>query len=132
MESKKKSMKKNWLIIVLCLAVFAGAIVLITKVILNADGNKDAKQPTPSAQVEILAEGFSPPAVSTATGQSVTWTNNDSKPHELQLNGNNVQGFSSGVIDPGESYTFTFNQKGTYNYKDTLGSNDLQGVVTVE
>ena len=132
MEARKKSMKKNWLTILLCLVVFAIAIVLITKVILNTDGNNDAKQSTPSALVEILAEGFSPPAVATAAGQSVTWTNNDSKPHELQLNGNNVQGFNSGVIDPGESYTFTFNQKGTYNYKDVLGSSDLQGTVTVE
>ena len=132
MESKVKSMKKKWLIIVLCLAVFVAAIVLVTKGILNADGNKDAKQPTPSAQVEILAEGFSPSAVATTVSQSVTWTNSDSKPHELQLNGNNVEGFSSGVIDPGESYTFTFNQKGTYNYKDVLGDNDLQGIVTVE
>ena len=90
MEARKKSMKKNWLTILLCLVVFAIAIVLITKVILNTDGNNDAKQSTPSALVEILAEGFSPPAVATAAGQSVTWTNNDSKPHELQLNGSNV------------------------------------------
>jgi len=46
-------------------------------------------------------------------GTTVTWTNNGVTPHTVSAAGGT---FDSGFVQPGESYSFTFNSPGDYGY----------------
>lgn len=86
-----------------------------------------------AAQSPIVVEmanslRFSPQEVRIEQGQSVRWVNTSQIAHTVTtdageaLDASNVrlpdgaQAFNSGVLDPGETYTYTFNQPGTYQY----------------
>jgi plastocyanin len=56
---------------------------------------------------------FAPATVEIAAGTTVTWSNNDDSPHTVTSVDNL---FDSGVIDEGGSFTFTFDEAGTYDY----------------
>lgn len=55
---------------------------------------------------------FNPPSLEVKVGDTVTWTNQDSAPH-------NVAGdaFKSPDMATGATFTFTFDKAGTYSYK---------------
>jgi plastocyanin len=44
---------------------------------------------------------------------TVAWTNDDSAPHTVTADDGS---FSSGNLNPGDSYTYTFTTPGTYAY----------------
>jgi plastocyanin len=67
--------------------------------------------------VRITATGFTPATVYIATGDSVKWTNRDTKNHQVVANNG---AFVSAIITPGHAYTHTFNTSGTYRYHDAL------------
>src|SRR4051812_50224277 len=59
--------------------------------------------------VRILSTGFSPTTVTIATGDTVKWTNRDTKTHQVVSNNGS---FASAIIAPGRSYSHTFNTAG--------------------
>jgi plastocyanin len=67
--------------------------------------------------VSITATAFSPASRTIATTDSIKWTNNDTKNHQVVANNGS---FVSPTIAPGKSYTHTFNTAGTFNYHDAL------------
>lgn len=67
--------------------------------------------------VSIKAGGFVPTKVEIATGDSVRWTNVDNVNHQV-VSDHGL--FASAILRPGQSYTRTFNQGGTYRYHDGL------------
>ena len=69
--------------------------------------------------------GFVPTTFTITRGTTVTWTNNDSANHQVQ-----GAGFSSGVLATGETYSYTFNTVGSFDYSDTMYST-IQGTVNV-
>lgn len=71
-------------------------------------------------QVNITSGGFSPKTVSITADDSIRWKNNDTKNHQIV----STRGtFASPVIGPGKTYTFTFTEAGTYDYRDALYPN---------
>jgi plastocyanin len=58
-------------------------------------------------------------------GQQVTWTNEDSTTHTVT-----GDGFDSGDIAPGESFSHTFDSAGTYQYSCQYHPT-MQGTVEV-
>lgn len=78
-----------------------------------------ASQPasTVTKTVSITATGFVPTSRTIATTDSIKWTNNDTKAHQVVANNGS---FVSPTIAPGKSYTHTFNTAGTYRYHDAL------------
>jgi hypothetical protein len=67
--------------------------------------------------VTIINTGFSPKSVSITADDTIRWKNNDTKNHQIV----STRGiFASPVIAPGKSYTFTFTEAGTYDYRDAL------------
>ena len=64
-----------------------------------------------------IAASLDPSAATVDLGALVTWVNNDSERHRIRSTAGPV-GFDSGNLDPGESFSFTFNAEGTYNYVD--------------
>jgi plastocyanin len=71
--------------------------------------------------------------VSIMPGTTITWTNNDDKPHTI-TSGSAQAGpdgkFDSGLIQPGQTFSYTFNSTGSYSYFDQP-SPWLSGTVTV-
>jgi amicyanin len=60
---------------------------------------------------------FKAPALTVASGTTVTWTNNDDIPHTVRA----VDGsFHSKAMDTSDSYSFTFTKPGVYSYFCTL------------
>src|SRR6476659_2479940 len=78
-----------------------------------------ASQPASTATktVSITATGFSPTTRTIATTDSIKWTNNDTKSHQVVANNGS---FVSPTIAPGKSYSHTFNTAGTFRYHDAL------------
>ncbi|VVB51348.1 Cupredoxin-like domain protein [uncultured archaeon] len=71
----------------------------------------------PSVNVNITNLNFVPTTVYVPVGKTVNWINNDNVTHTIT----SVTGsFDSGSIDPGTTYSYTFNQTGTYEYSCTI------------
>jgi plastocyanin len=63
--------------------------------------------------VSIKNFAFNPPNATVSAGTTVTWVNNDQGPHTATANDGT---FDSGTLQPGQSYSFTFDKAGTYAY----------------
>ena len=62
---------------------------------------------------------FSPPTITVVIGvnNTVIWTNDDSAEHTVTATNND---FNSGLIEPGQSFTYTFTTPGTFTYYCTI------------
>ena len=63
--------------------------------------------------VTIANFAFSPQTLMVKVGTKVTWTNKDKVTHTVTAD---KGAFSSGPLAPGNSFSFTFTQAGTYSY----------------
>lgn len=83
--------------------------------------NEVAPQPENTAQsqsntmsVAIENYAFMPASLTVKKGTKVTWTNKDTAAHTVTKQGD--AGPSSGTLQQGESYTYSFDAVGTYSY----------------
>jgi plastocyanin len=78
-----------------------------------------ASQPASLAtkSVKITASAFSPANVTINTGDTVTWTNSDTKNHQVIANNGS---FASPTLGAGKKYSHLFTTAGTFNYHDAL------------
>src|SRR3989344_18593 len=85
-----------------------------------------ASKSVPStADVTITEQGFSPSTISLRPNTQLTWTNNDSEPHQIAANPhplhNSIEGFDSNIVlQKDETLSFTFVTSGTYTLHDHL------------
>ncbi len=89
--------------------------------------------------IEITSSGFSPKTLEINAGDTVTWTNKDSRNHwpasaihptHTVYPGSSISKCGTSAeseifdacngLSAGESYSFTFNEKGTWKYHDHL------------
>jgi plastocyanin len=70
---------------------------------------------------------YRPRDATVSAGDSVTWTNKGKVPEGHTATG---QGFDSGILQEGETYTHRFDTEGTFDYVCTLHPN-MRGTVTV-
>src|SRR4030042_2991066 len=64
--------------------------------------------------VAIKSSTFVPDIVEISKGTTVIWTNDDGVKHTIT----SISGaFDSGNIDPGKTYSYTFNQAGPFEYR---------------
>ena len=78
--------------------------------------------------VTIAGFAYDPATIEVDTGETVTWTNDDDVPHTVDARGGE---FSSGNLDPGDDFTFTFDTAGTYDYFCAI-HDFMAGTVTVD
>jgi plastocyanin len=94
-----------------------------------------AVTPTPSGLVEVLMQNimFVPAEIEIEVGTIVRWSNEDNVPHTVTsgTRNNPTNLFDSGNVAAGGTFTFTFNQAGTYDYFCALHPG-MDGVVVVE
>jgi plastocyanin len=84
--------------------------------------------PADATTVVIANLAFNPPAITVPTGTTVAWTNDDAVPHTVTSTDG---AFDSGIFDPGGSFSFTFNEPGSFAYVCQLHP-QMQGTVTAE
>ena len=96
--------------------------------------------PTPTngqALVVMRNLAFNPSTISIHVGQAVVWRNDDSAPHTTtsgSCSGNTctpMPGWDSGTLNPGQSFSFTFNTAGTFTYYCRIHGAMMQGAVVV-
>jgi plastocyanin len=76
------------------------------------------------ASESSIKEPYNPSPLGITVGTNVTWTNNDSTAHtvtEGSPSGNTPQnGFDSGILAPGQTFSHAFDKPGTTQYYCTL------------
>ncbi len=84
---------------------------------------------TTTSQISVSINNFSfvPASEVVKLGTVIVWTNNDSVPHTV--NGGSV--FSSAVLQPGDTFSFTFNRLGTFNYTCSIHPS-MKGQIIVQ
>ena len=75
--------------------------------------NDGGKGGTGGLAVQIQNFAFNPPTLQVPAGTTVTWTNLDSTPHTAT---STTGAFDSGNLNPGQSFSFAFEQAGTFDY----------------
>jgi plastocyanin len=94
-------------------------------------GGSATGSPVATSQVDLPPSyKFVPPAISVASGATVTWTNHDNFSHSVQfLDG----GLPTEPMDmkPGATVTFTFASPGTFRYQCSFHPQNMQGSVVV-
>lgn len=78
------------------------------------------------ATVDIKGFAFAPASVTVKAGEKVTFTNSDSVAHTVV-----GDGFDSGNIAPGASWSNTFDATGTFSYKCSIHP-AMTGSITVQ
>ncbi len=100
---------KNLLSLVLLAAVAAATFTGVSRA---------AEPAAAGVQVNILNYKFDPETLTVPAGTTVTWTNHDEVPHSVMSSDKRFT--SSGGLDTGESYSYTFTEAGTYAYYCSL------------
>ena len=130
-------MKRRWiLILVLLIAAFSGCTDTDTG---PAESNISKPTPVPivtqafpvpepsTVYVEIKGTMFNPIELNITNGTTVRWTNMDSGKYVL-----NVSGFQSPPLNKKDSWNFTFNKTGIYEYNSSSHPSMKPGRIIVE
>ncbi|MFH8660699.1 cupredoxin family copper-binding protein [Streptomyces afghaniensis] len=80
-----------------------------------------------SYSVTMKGYAFSPASLSVPVGSTVTWTNQDTAPHDVKTTSGPVP-IHSPMLDKGESWSFTFTTAGSYGYVCTVHPNMTAGI----
>jgi plastocyanin len=131
-------------IIVVILLIIGGAVALTHKSNNNtpssngySQNNSNTNSSTSNSQtptagsVDIKNMMFTPSQISVQKGAKVTWTNNDTTAHTVIDDLSNVGGPASGSIAPGETYSFTFDKTGSFQYHCSIHPS-MRGTIVVK
>jgi plastocyanin len=112
-------------------ALVVVALAVAAWMMWTAMTNK-AEEETPTASVTINSNGYTPATIKISKGQDITWTNDDTDPHQIVGDQGSPAGFKSEqALNKGDSYSFTFEDTGTYYYHD-VNNVGMKGVIVVQ
>ena len=117
------------IIIIVALMAFGGKNDNSTHNSASSSSGQAASNPTATNQVKISNFAFNPVDITVKKGTKVTWTNQDSTNHTITEN-DGKNGPSAPPTGHGESYSFTFNEAGTFHYHCSIHP-EMTGTVTV-
>ncbi|HSX31835.1 MAG TPA: cupredoxin domain-containing protein [Candidatus Saccharimonadales bacterium] len=120
--------------------IIAAAIVLLTgitwAVVTHTKNNEQAAtaaKQTEGPAVSLTMRGITPATIKVKAGQEVTWINQDTREHRLTADQSSLAGYDSvDALAKGDSYTFTFDNKGTFHYYDPADPKGYNGTVVVD
>ena len=102
---------------------------------INNTNQPEAQNNGQTVAVSIENFAFNPPTITIKSGTTITWTNNDAAPHLVASNPHpthtDLPGLQSESLSTGQSYSFTFTQKGTWGYHCHLHPS-MKGTIIVE
>jgi plastocyanin len=103
----------------LTVAAFAATVTLLPTSSAAATGHT----------VSMSNFAFAPAALTIQAGDSVTWTNHDTAPHDVTVTNGPVS-IHSPTVSTGQSWTYTFTVVGTYSYICSIHP-DMRAALTV-
>lgn len=111
-------MKKLILALVILIIIGIGGYFLFKKG-YQTPASSPAFQPNQQNQEQSAKENkisiknfaFAPATSIIKVGEKITWTNDDSAPHQIES-----ATFNSNQLSKGQSFSFTFNDVGTFDY----------------
>lgn len=113
-------------------------LLLITACFLSGcisdDGNLAARAPEPPIVTDLIIIGkmtFNPDMMVITPGTTVTWINEDSVPHTVVSDPGSDLSFSSPELKRDDTFSFTFEKRGTYLYHCTLHP-EMTGSIIVQ
>ena len=95
----------------------------------DSAASSEETKPVATDVVKISDFAFSPANITVKKGDTVTWTNEDNVAHTV-TESDDRDGPKSDDLQKGDTYTFTFNDVGTFKYKCSLHPS-MTGTVTV-
>ena len=102
-------------------------LLVATAAVLLTAGLAPARTSEEERIVEINKKAFEPARLEIKVGEKVTWKNHDLTEHTVTSRAKaarpDAQGkplFDSGLLKPGETFSFTFVKEGTYDYACTI------------
>ncbi len=120
------------------------SIIVILSIAILLSGfslahNAVGQSKTPSVSIvkgasnPSITKPYNPSPLSISVGTNITWTNNDNTGHtvtEGNPSGNTPQnGFDSGILAPGKTFSHIFDKPGTIQYYCTLHPTMLGEVI---
>ncbi|HYG74613.1 MAG TPA: cupredoxin family copper-binding protein [Planctomycetota bacterium] len=82
-----------------------------------------------TTSVSIVDFDFKAASITVTVGDTVTWTNDGGAPHDVTSDPPGA--FASGTLSSGQTFSFTFNTPGTFQYLCTIHPN-MRGTVIVQ
>ena len=128
---KKKT--RLWLFIIGIAVVLAAAVTALAVIFYNQnEAAKLESQQVDGPTVAITPSGFSPSTITVQPGQEVTWNNQDGRDHVLTADKDALPEFGAeATLHSGDSYTYVFDDPGTYRYYDVSDPTAFNGTVIV-
>ncbi|MEH0419219.1 cupredoxin domain-containing protein [Streptomyces sp. B21-083] len=99
------------------------AVLALVALLSAAPGQASAA----TYRVTMQGYAFAPATLSVPAGSTVTWTNQDTAPHDVKTTSGPVQ-IHSPMLNKGESWSFTFTTAGSYAYYCTVHPNMTAGI----
>lgn len=134
-------------IVVVAILIIGGAVALIYKSNSNSptqstsdsaqnksntsSTSSNANQTSATGIINIKNMMFTPSQITVQKDGTVTWTNNDNTAHTVTDDLSNVGGPASGNIEPGSTYSFTFNKTGSFQYHCSIHPS-MRGTIVVK
>lgn len=97
----------------------------------NRPASNSSQSVASTGSITIKNMMFTPSQISVQKGGTVTWTNDDNTTHIVIDDLSNVGGPSSGTIQPGSTYSFTFNKTGSFQYHCSIHPS-MRGTIVVK
>ena len=114
------------IVIVLAVIVIGGLFFLTQKQPANQSPTTQQSPTNSENTVTIQNFAFNPVTLTVKQGTKVTWTNEDSAPHKIKSDT-----FNSGDLNQGDTFEFTFNTKGSFDYSCSIHPS-MTGKIVVE
>lgn len=93
-------------------ALFLGLLAMVVLISGCYGPKSEPAAPPGQNSVNIENFAFNPATITVQKGTTVTWTQMDSAQHTVTGNG-----FDSGNLNKGQTFSWTFNETGTFSYK---------------
>jgi plastocyanin len=127
-------MKRNLYLLLLSVLIISGVAFTISCSFYSNPATQTTNQPAtiaPGSNTAVTIENFafSPSTVTINAGATVTWTNKDSAAHTVVFTSGNL--LNSGDLAKGGTFSFTFSQKGTFEYRCGIHPN-MTGKIIVQ
>ncbi|MFA5086201.1 MAG: cupredoxin family copper-binding protein [Candidatus Paceibacterota bacterium] len=120
-------MNKYIYILIIAILLIGGALFISgQKTAVNSPVAENQSQTSQETSIKIVDFSFDPGDITVKAGTKITWTNEDSAPHEITS-----ATFASGILNKGQSFSATLSEKGIYDYHCSLHPS-MKGKITVE
>ncbi|MGH2588049.1 MAG: cupredoxin domain-containing protein, partial [Dehalococcoidia bacterium] len=109
------------------LFALGAGVGIVLCIVIAPGGAQTARAQAPTA-VSIVDFAFQPATVTVPVGGTVTWTNTGNAPHTST---STTGAWDSGRLTTGQSFSFTFQQAGSFAYICTIHP-QMMGTVVVQ